>query len=112
MSGWGQRRAKPTPPEMADPFATRSQVGLQDRANLHPDALGGHGCRGAHRPILHLCGGGPRSAEGTTVAGAAGEHEGRGEGPHPGGRAEEPGIDNWIWTRETLTHLPADAQVG
>ena len=43
MSGWGQGRAKPTPPDMADPFATRSPARLQDRATLHPDALGATG---------------------------------------------------------------------
>ena len=43
MSGWGQGRAQPMPPDRAGPFATRSQAKLQDRANLHPDALGATG---------------------------------------------------------------------
>ena len=29
-----------------------------------------------------------------------------------GAWAEEPDIDDWDWSRETLTHLPADTQVG
>ena len=46
---------------------------------------GGRVPGGPNRPVLPLCGRRPRSDDGAAVVGLAGEHEGRGDGPHLGG---------------------------
>ena len=53
---------------------------------------GGGGAGRTVRPAVHLCSGGHRSADGPAVVGLAGQHEGRGDGPHLGYLAGGPSL--------------------